>query len=133
MPGFTKLSHTSLSVPDMEASAEWYGRILGLTEIDRGHGDGWKSILLIHPSSSWIIEFQQHDTSAGETFDPVRTGLDHIGLMVDSRAALDEWETHFEQAGVTHSPIADREYGSVLCFKDPNGIQLEMFYREGHP
>ena len=35
--------------------------------------------------------------------------------------------------GVTHSPITDREYGSVLTFKDPDGIQLEMFYREHHP
>jgi glyoxylase I family protein len=34
---------------------------------------------------------------------------------------------------VVHSPIVDREYGSVLCFKDPDRIQLELFYRENHP
>ena len=30
-------------------------------------------------------------------------------------------------------PIADREYGSVLTFRDPDGRQFEMFYRAGHP
>jgi glyoxylase I family protein len=34
---------------------------------------------------------------------------------------------------VDHTPIADREYGAVLTFRDPDGIQLEMFHRPGHP
>ncbi len=40
---------------------------------------------------------------------------------------------HFERLGVLHSPIVDRPYGSVLTFKDPDGIQFEMFHRDGHP
>jgi glyoxylase I family protein len=61
------------------------------------------------------------------------TGLNHVGFQVHSRAALDEWLEHFDMLGVDSSPIADREYGSVLAFRDPDGIQLEMFFREGHP
>ena len=41
--------------------------------------------------------------------------------------------TRFEQLGVTHSPIAEREYGAVLTFKDPDGIQFEMFFKADHP
>ena len=133
MPTFSKISHVSFSARDADASAEWWSRVFGLTEIDRTEGDGWKGILLIHPATATIIEFQQHDANGGEPFDPVRTGFDHMGLKVDDRAALEEWQAHFEQSGVTHTPIVDREYGSVLTFKDPDGIQLEMFYREGHP
>ncbi len=55
------------------------------------------------------------------------------GLKVDTRAELEDWLEHFERLGVKHSPIADRDYGSVLCFRDPDGIQLEMFHREAHP
>jgi len=33
-----------------------------------------------------------------------------------------------ESAGDT-----DRAYGSVLTFRDPDGLQLEMFHREDHP
>jgi glyoxylase I family protein len=107
--------------------------VLGLTEIDRVRGGDWYGILLIHPPSATVLEYQQHDAHQGERFDPRRTGLDHVGFQVSSRSALDEWSTHFNELGVDHSPIADRDYGAVLTFRDPDGIQMEMFYREQHP
>jgi glyoxylase I family protein len=133
MPTFSKVSHISFSARDAEASAKWWSEVFDLAEVDRTEGDGWRGILLIHPPTATIIEFQQHDANQGEAFDPARTGFDHMGFKVDDRAALDEWKAHFERLGVRHSPIADREYGSVLTFKDPDGIQFEMFYRVNHP
>jgi glyoxylase I family protein len=133
MPVFSGVSHISFSVRDAEASAQWWARLLDLTEIDRVHGDGWRGILLLHTPSRTIIEFQQHDSNGGETFDPRRTGFDHMGFKVDKRSDLDDWLARFEQLGVTHSPIADREYGGVLTFKDPDDIQFEMFFKADHP
>jgi glyoxylase I family protein len=130
---FSKISHVSFSVRDCEQSAAWWREVFELNELDRVAGDGWRGILLIHPATATIIEFQQHDANGGETFDPARTGFDHMGLKVDDPAVLDEWQAHFERLGVVHSPIAEREYGSVLTFKDPDGIQFELFYRDGHP
>ena len=119
-----------LSVRDAEASARWWAALLERTEIDKVGGDGWHAILLVHPPSRTVIEFQQHD-GRGETFDPRRTGFDHMGFKVDTRAGLDEWLARFEQLGVRHSPIAEREY--VLTFKDPDGIQFEIFFKADHP
>jgi glyoxylase I family protein len=133
MPTFSKVSHISFSARDAEVSARWWSEVFGLTEYDRAKGDSWQAIVLIHPPTATLIEFQQHDANQGETFDPRRTGFDHMGFKVDDRAALDDWKAHFERLDVTHSPIADREYGSVLTFKDPDGIQFEMFYRQNHP
>ncbi|WAC93422.1 VOC family protein [Mycobacterium sp. Aquia_213] len=133
MPTFSRVSHISFSARDAEASARWWAALFDLTEIDRATGDGWRGILLIHPSTRTIIEFQQHDANQGETFDPLRTGLDHMAFKVDTRGELDEWLAHFEQLGVHHTPIADREYGAVLTFKDPDGIQFEMFFKADHP
>lgn len=133
MPTFSKMSHISFSVRDAEASARWWAGLLDLTEIDRVRGDGWHGILLLHPPSRTVIEFQQHDENQGETFDPRRTGFDHMGFKVDTRACLDEWLARFEELGVRHSPIAEREYGAVLTFKDPDDIQLEMFFKADHP
>lgn len=133
MPKFSKISHISFSARDCERSAAWWSEVFDMRELDRSAGDGWKGILLLHPATATIIEFQQHDRNAGETFDPARTGFDHMGIKVDDRAELDTWQAHFERLGVTHTPVVDREYGSVLTFKDPDGIQFEMFYREGHP
>jgi glyoxylase I family protein len=133
MATFSRVSHISFSVRDAEASAQWWAKLLELTEIDRVAGDGWCGILLLHPPSRTIIEFQQHDGNDGEAFDPRRTGFDHMGFKVDTRADLDEWLARFEELGVTHSPIADREYGAVLTFNDPDDIQFEMFFKADHP
>ena len=46
---------------------------------------------------------------------------------------LDEWLARFEQLGIRHSPIAEREYGAVLTFKDPDGIQFAMFLKADDP
>jgi glyoxylase I family protein len=133
MPVFSGVSHIAFSARDAEASAQWWATLLDLTEIDRVAGDGWRGILLMHAPTRTIIEFQQHDGNRGEPFDPRRTGLDHMGFKVDQRADLVEWLDRFEQLGVTHSQIADRDYGAVLTFKDPDGIQFEMFYKADHP
>jgi glyoxylase I family protein len=132
-PTFSRVSHTSFSVRDAEASARWWAELLDLVEIDRSAGDGWRGILLMHGRTRTIIEFQQHDGNQGEVFDPRRTGFDHMGFKVDRRADLDEWLARFEQLGVHHSPIAEREYGAVLTFKDPDGIQFETFFKSDHP
>ena len=102
-------------------------------DLDRSHGDGWVGLLLIHPATATILEFQQHDANRGEPFDPTRTGFDHLGFEVDDPSQLEEWQAHVGRLGVTDTPVVHREYGSVLTFKDPDGIQFEMFHRLGHP
>jgi glyoxylase I family protein len=133
MPGFSKVSHISFSARDAAASADWYRRVLGFEPLDDANGDGWVSVLLIHPATKLVVEFQQHDGNAGEEFDPRRTGFDHLSLLVGSRAELDDWSAHFERLGVRHSPVADFPDRSILCFRDPDAIQLELYHRPGHP
>jgi glyoxylase I family protein len=127
MPTFTEVGHISFSVSDCEKTAQWWRETFGFEQIFAIEEDTWRAILLELPDGT-AIEFQQHDANRGENFDPVRTGFDHMGFHVASRDDLVEWQRHFEQLGVKHTPIVDREYGSVLTFKDPDRIQFEMFY-----
>ena len=63
--------------------------------------------------------------------------LDHAGFVVPTRDDLVAWQDHLEANGVvraayadkplTQSPIADEPYASVLVFRDPDNIQLELF------
>jgi len=127
MPTFDGISHVSLSVRDCEKTAKWWQELFGLPRLMEIDEDTWRAVLLELPDGR-AIEFQQHDHNAGETFDPVRTGFDHMGFDVATRDELIEWQTHFERRGVVHTPVVDRHYGSVLTFKDPDRIQFEMFY-----
>ena len=87
---------------------------------------------MIHPTGM-ILCLQQHRANAGETFDPARTGGDHIAFRVNSRDELVAWEDVLKEHDVRFTPVVDRHYGSVLCVRDPDDIQLELFYRENHP
>ena len=73
-----------------------------------------------------FLVLNQHPTNAGESFDPTRTGLDHVGFTVPERAELDEWVTRFEEKGVTYSPITEHGWGWSLNFRDPDGLQLQL-------
>jgi catechol-2,3-dioxygenase len=98
--------------------------------------------LLADDARQLVLVLHRHADNQGEPFKETRTGLDHLGLAVPRRADLEAWQTHLEGLGVartaaadrpcTQSPIADRPYGSVLVFRDPDNIQLELFApREG--
>ena len=133
MPQWSKVSHISFSVTDAEASATWLATLLDMRELDRVEGEGWRAVLLVHEPSGTVLEFQQHDANTGAPFEPARTGLDHVGFKVDSRAELDDWADRLAALGVDFTPVVDRDYGSVLTFRHPDGIQLEMFFRPDHP
>lgn len=127
MPTFTSVGHISFSVTDCDKTAQWWTRVFGFPQVYKIEHDTWRAILL-EMNAGTVIEFQQHDANRGESFDPTRTGFDHMGLHVESRDELLAWQEHFDKEGVTYTPVADREYGSVLTFKDPDRIQFEMFY-----
>jgi catechol 2,3-dioxygenase-like lactoylglutathione lyase family enzyme len=88
-----------------------------------------------------VFALHRHDANNGEAFAETRTGLDHVGLRVPSRADLEAWQDHLEALGVhqaamanrpcTRSPIDDRPFGSILVFRDPDNVQLELFAPPG--
>ena len=93
--------------------------------------------LLADDDMQLVIVLHHHDSNTGDLFGETRTGLDHVGLTVPTRRDLEAWQDHLDANGVvradaadkplTQSPIADEPYGSVLVFRDPDNIQLEMF------
>lgn len=133
MPEFAGVSHVALSVRDRDRSRAWYSEVLGFRLLEENLEDAFDEWILLHPDNHMVLCLQQHKANRGEPFDPVRTGGDHLGLRVNSRVELDRWTAWFADHGVVRSPVADRPYGSVLCFKDPDGIQLELFFRPDHP
>ncbi len=93
--------------------------------------DAWRFMIALH----------HHDANQRERFAETRTGLDHVGLVVPTRADLEAWQAHLEALGVerssvadrprTQSPIDDRPFGSILTFRDPDNIPLELFTPPG--
>lgn len=130
------ISHVALTVTDVEASVSWYERVFNIKHrMEEAHQGGVGKVLA-DDEMKLILVLHQHDGNQSERFVETRTGLDHVGFNVETRTELEAWQAHLEANGVeradaadrplTQSPIADRPYGSVLVFRDPDNIQLEF-------
>ena len=130
----TGLSHFGFTVRDVDASAAWYEQVLGFHRVG-GYtsADGaFRKVFLRHEAVPARLTLAQHRHGSGEPFDETRVGLDHLAFAVADRAALDEWASRLAGVGVAHSPIAPANSipgAAVLVFRDPDNIQLELFYQ----
>lgn len=125
---FAGISHLDLSVSDVEMSASWYERVLGLRRLRRVEFPTRTMIVLLHEGAGLVIGLNQHEGFPGEPFDERRAGLDHVGFAVEARSELDGWQARLATLEVEHSPVADTEVGSALVFRDPDNIQLELWW-----
>ena len=132
-----RLHHLALTVADLDASVQWYEAVFDVhPALDVPHQGGVGRIMT-DASQTLTFALHRHDTNDGALFEETTTGLDHAGFGVASRADLETWQDHLEAHGVvradaadkplTQSPIADEPYASVLVFRDPDSIQLELF------
>jgi glyoxylase I family protein len=136
-----RLHHIALTVTDVDASIRWYQDVFGVRyQMDAPH-EGGVGKVLADETHELMIVLHRHDANDDGLFAESTTGLDHVGFFVQSRSELEDWQAHLESNGVarcqvadkpsTQSPIADEVYGSVLVFRDPDNIQLELFCPPG--
>jgi glyoxylase I family protein len=122
VPDFAGINHLALTVRDLDVSQRFYCDLFGfLLVLDVGHGR-----VCIHRGTGFTIALLRPDGASDDRFTPRRTGLDHLGLAVASRAELVQWEQRLQAAGVPSSPIQDLPLGHHLNFTDPDGIALEL-------
>jgi glyoxylase I family protein len=132
MPEVQGFSHVSLSVRDREKSLAFYAEVFGFDAFQRLADEDFDEIVMVHPTGM-VLCLQQHHANTGAPADPTRTGADHLAFRVGTRRELDAWSERLHELGVRHSPVVDRDYGAVLCLRDPDDFQLELFHRENHP
>ena len=132
-----RMHHIALTVRDLDAAVKWYEQVFDVRHQMESPHEGGLARLLADETGGLVFALHRHDANEAETFLESRTGLDHLGLSVPTRDDLVAWQSHLEAHGVvraaaadrplTQSAIADEPYGSVLVFRDPDNIQLEIF------
>ena len=135
-PGLQALHHIALTATDIDASVEWYQRVLGLQPLpmqfpNYGDEESGYAILLMEPSQGWAIGIHHNVANPGAPADEKVTGLAHFGLAVTSREDLDAWAAWLDSLGVPHAEVTDTSDPmpySVLVFRDPDNIQLELIH-----
>ena len=138
-PPMAGFHHFGVTVTNVEASADWYQRVLGLERIPAkfphyGDEETGYAVLLTDLSCGIIIGLQYNKRNDGQPFDEARTGLDHISISVPSRSDLESWAEWLDSSAVPHSGVTDVDNPikySALVFRDPDNIQLELFFMGG--
>jgi glyoxylase I family protein len=118
--------HVALTVSDVTRSAEFYTQLLGFQKLmDLGPriliGNGSLIVgLTPPPDPSQAIQ--------EDRFNENRLGLDHLSFSVASRSDLRDAVRLLDEHGVQHGEVTDLDgLGiSILAFRDPDNIQIEL-------
>jgi glyoxylase I family protein len=137
-PALAGFHHFSATVSDVEASASWYERVFGMVRVPplfphHGDEDSGYAIVLLDPVTGMNIGVHHHRENTGEPADERRCGLDHMAFQVPARADLDAWASWLDSLGIAHSgaiDAADPMPYSTVVFRDPDNVQLEIFYMD---
>ena len=127
------LHHLGLTVSDLEVSAAWYETVLGFYRVGRYASPGGErqKVFLRQQQLDVRLGLTQHGSGSSDAFDETHVGLDHLSFAVDSEPELLEWQAHFARHGVRYTPVTRANSipgASVLVFRDPDNIQLELFF-----
>lgn len=126
MPHHQGFGHVTLTVTDLERSADFYNRVFSAKTVDASEDGVGPYMISMGPG--FMMGFRKHQsTPGGDAFRFDRVGLDHMGVHVENEAELQKWRAHFEEQGIAcDGPVAS-PYGLHLHIKDPDGIATEFF------
>jgi glyoxylase I family protein len=120
--------HAALTVSDLDRSAEWYSRVLGMVELFREDSPTRRAVVYRFAGGGTSVGLVEHSGSGGACFDPTVIGLDHVAFSVASQQDMRDWAVHLDGHGVAHSGPIEIPPGEILNFKDPDAIALALFW-----
>jgi glyoxylase I family protein len=132
----TGYGHVRLTVTDVARSRAFYDRVFGFPvafEVPEGADDATRASLsflfggLIYAVPGGALLGLRPVAPDVDRFDEDRVGLDHLSFAVPTVADLHDAVALLDEAGVEHGGVKDIGAGSILEFRDPDGIALELF------
>jgi glyoxalase family protein len=135
--GVAGLHHVALVSRDLERSADFYGRILGLAEVGRGPvpvAAMDRPGQLAEAPARWfgdpggrpgslVAVVERPSAAPGH---PGIGGSHHFALAVRDRAVLLRWKRRLLDQGYAVNGILDRHYFQSIYIKDPDGQIVEL-------
>ena len=131
----TGYGHVRLTVTDVARSRAFYERVFGFPvayEVPEGADDATRASLaflfggVIYALPGGGLLGLRPVAPQDDRFDEDRVGLDHLSFAVASTADLQDAVALLDEAGTPHSGIKDIGIASILEFRDPDGIALEL-------
>lgn len=131
----TGFAHVRLTVTDLVRSRAFYDSLFGWDvayELPAGADDATRQALsflfggVIYSFPGGLFGLRPV-APGSDSFSPDRVGLDHLSLTLATLAELEAAAATLDALGVDHEPVKDIGAGSILEFRDPDGVALELF------
>ncbi len=122
--GLAGLRHVALFVDDLAAAEGFYVGLLGMIVEWRPDAD---NVYLTSGNDNLALHRLQTDAAMSGT-----QRLDHIGFILRTADAVDEWHAFLRQADVVISaePRTHRDGARSFYCRDPSGVTVQMIF---HP
>jgi catechol 2,3-dioxygenase-like lactoylglutathione lyase family enzyme len=120
------IGHVAINCSDYPASLDFYGRILGLKQLQTVDCGEFDITYFALPDGARLELFDYHGRNATQACQESDTGLRHLAFQVENVAAH---EQALKAEGVQITlPTCDLPNldARVLLFQDPNGVTLEF-------
>jgi catechol 2,3-dioxygenase-like lactoylglutathione lyase family enzyme len=146
VPNFQRLHHIGIPVSSIERSLPWYRDVFGLLENKKATASGDEistalevpgaelNVVFLAVGDQVLLELLEYESPRGRAFDRRNcdVGAVHVCFEVDD---IDAAYTQLTELGVrfNHPPIrlgeglGDLSGYAFAYFRDPDGIQLELF------
>lgn len=130
----TGFGHIRLTVTDLARSRAFYDALFGWPvayEVPPGADAATQEALgflyggIIYSLPGGLFGLRPVAPSS-DAFSEDRVGLDHVSLSVATLEHLRHAATALDGLGVAHGPVKDIGGVSILEFRDPDGIALEL-------
>jgi glyoxylase I family protein len=122
----SKIDHVSINVLDIHKSLDFYGRVLGLEQLQTVDCGEFDITYFALPDGSRLELFDYHGRSQNVPRPESEAGLRHIAFQVADVAAH-EAQLRAEGVEITLPTCDLLNLGARVClFLDPNGVTLEF-------
>ncbi|SMB77901.1 VOC family protein [Deinococcus hopiensis] len=125
LPGTVRLSTVTLQINNLDASVDYYTRVIGLTLHEQSEVDGQRRARLGTPDGEIFLELRE---KPGVKYAPHRgrLGIYHFALLLPTRDDLARFVRNALDLGV-HVGSGDHHYSEATYLKDPDGISIEVY------
>ncbi len=120
----TGLSHVQLLVSDLEASARWYGAVLGLAPFAEDRDIGY--VALRQRAARFVVVLTKDPRPGARAPGPPSDVLDHLAFAVPDGEALGAWAAHLTAIGIDHAGVVLEAGRPTLQLRDPDGVAIEL-------
>jgi catechol 2,3-dioxygenase-like lactoylglutathione lyase family enzyme len=119
VPPAIGLRHVALRVRDLETVERFWVEVLGYRAVWRPDPD---NVYLVCASDNVALHRAPADPGVGT--------LDHVGIVVPTAQAVDEWYAHLVAAGapVSGPPKTHRDGTRSIYTADPEGTRIQIIH-----